>query len=79
VPAEVIRSTDAEKQAAIDSLAAFHARNVGRAAPSLEVLRDVAVRHGNTFAALMEAAKHCSLGQISAALYGVGGQYRRNM
>jgi methylmalonyl-CoA mutase len=79
IPAEVIRSTAGEKEFAISSLDAFHARNADAAPAALAALQEAAVRHGNTFEALMETAKVCSLGQISEALYRVGGQYRRNM
>ena len=79
VPDEVIRSTPEEKEFAISSLGAFHARNADRAPDFLGVLQETAVRHENVFAAMMEACKVCSLGQISTALYRVGGQYRRNM
>ncbi|MBU0741360.1 methylmalonyl-CoA mutase, partial [bacterium] len=79
VPDEVIRSTPAEKEFAISSLGAFHARNAERAPDALARLQEAAVRHENVFAEMMEACKVCSLGQISAALYRVGGQYRRNM
>ena len=77
IPGEVIRSTTEEF--AIDSLNAFHRRNEVAAKQWLAQLSRVAVEHENTFSALMEAAKVCSLGQISEALYLVGGQYRRNM
>ncbi|MCC7063431.1 MAG: methylmalonyl-CoA mutase, partial [Planctomycetes bacterium] len=76
---EVMRSTDDEKQAQIDGLQQFQASNTGRADAALQQLRQVALEGGNVFASLMEAAKVCSLGQMSNALYGVGGQYRRNM
>ena len=79
IPGEVIRSTTEEKEFAIDSLNAFHKRNEGVAEVALSELGRAAVEHENTFDALMEAAKVCSLGQISEALYKVGGQYRRNM
>ena len=79
VPAEVIRSTPEEKDYAIASLGAFHQRNADRAPAMLAALREAALHGGNTFDALMEAGKACSLGQISSALYEVGGQYRRNM
>ena len=79
VPDEVIRSTPQEREFAIASLEAFHARNADRAQAALAVLQETAVRHGNVFESMMEAAKVCSLGQISGALYRVGGQYRRNM
>ncbi len=79
IPREVIRSTEQEKEFAITSLEAFRKRNREPASAALAELRRVAVEHENTFAAMMEAAKFCSLGQISDALYHVGGQYRRNM
>ncbi|MHC4377131.1 MAG: methylmalonyl-CoA mutase family protein [Planctomycetota bacterium] len=79
VPDEVIRSTTEEKEYAISSLAEFHGRNDAVASASLESLQRTALDHGNTFAALMETCKRCSLGQITDALYSVGGQYRRNM
>ncbi len=79
VPDEVIRSTPEEKEFAIGSLEAFHARNAERAPGVLSALQETAVAHGNIFDSMMEAAKVCSLGQISDALYRVGGQYRRNM
>jgi len=79
IPAEVIRSTTEEKEFAITTLEAFKARNAAVAPAALAALRKVAVEHGNTFAAMMEATKTCSLGQISDALYKVGGQYRRSM
>jgi methylmalonyl-CoA mutase len=76
---KVMRSSEDEKQFAIDSLAAFHARNRGRAESVLASLRETALRGGNLFEGLMEATKVCSLGQISGALYEVGGRYRRSM
>ncbi|MCB1182088.1 methylmalonyl-CoA mutase family protein [bacterium] len=79
VPGEVIRSRPEEKEYAIASLAAFHARNAAAAPRALADLQKAAVEHRNTFETMLETAKTCSLGQISAALYQVGGQYRRNM
>ena len=76
---ELIRSTEEEKRQQIDNLRAFHARNADRAPAALERLKHVAREDGNLFAELLETVKACSLGQISAALYEVGGQYRRNM
>jgi methylmalonyl-CoA mutase len=77
--AELIRSTDQEKQDQVQAVRAFQARNVGTAPGALQRLQAVAARGGNVFAELMECVKFCSLGQISHALYEVGGQYRRNM
>ena len=79
VPEEVIRANREEKDYAIASNRAFRARNQGRAEAVLGELRRVALAGGNTFAALMEACKVCTLGQITSVLYEVGGQYRRNM
>ncbi len=79
VEAELIRSTDAEKRQQIESLAAFHQRHADRSPACLERLQDVARTRGNVFEELMETVKHCSLGQISDALYRVGGEYRRSM
>ncbi|MEE8467721.1 MAG: methylmalonyl-CoA mutase family protein, partial [Planctomycetota bacterium] len=79
VKGEVIRSTDEEKGFAIASREAFQERNRERSGPALSELQRAAVRGGNTFEAMMQVAKVCTLGQMSAALYEVGGQYRRNM
>jgi len=79
IPSEVIRSTTEEKEFQINTLAAFHQRHQHKSAAALKTLQEVAVKNGNLFEALMETVKHCSLGQITHALYEVGGQYRRNM
>ena len=79
VPSEVIRATEAEKQYQIEALHAFQQRNQGLTAQLLNTLQHTAVAGENIFESLMEACKYCSLGQISHALYEVGGQYRRNM
>jgi methylmalonyl-CoA mutase len=76
---ELIRSTEAEKRQQIDNLAAFHARNGAASPVALADLQAAATSGGNIFEALMETVKTCSLGQITRALYAVGGQYRRNM
>ncbi len=76
---EVMRSTDDEKQAQIDGLEQFQRAQTALAEPALQRLQQDALAGRNVFASLMEAAKVCSLGQMSAALYQVGGQYRRNM
>ncbi|MCZ6726662.1 MAG: methylmalonyl-CoA mutase family protein [Acidobacteria bacterium] len=78
-PDEVIRATSEEKEYAIRSLEAFHQRNADEASGALSGLQRVAVEHGNLFETLLEVSKVCSLGQISGALYQVGGRYRRNM
>jgi len=79
VPGEVIRSTDEEKQAAIAGRNAFAELHRERTGTALEQLQAEALAGHNTFAALMEASKACTLGQLSGALYVVGGQYRRSM
>ena len=79
VPAEVIRSTDAEKRAQVDNCRLFQEYHRSDAEQALQQLQQTALTGGNLFASLMEAAKVCSLGQLSNALYTVGGQYRRNM
>ena len=79
LPGEVIRSTAEEKEQQIQNLQAFWKRNEEKADAALRKLKDVAIRNGNLFAELMETVKYCSLGQITHALYEVGGQYRRNM
>ncbi len=77
--AELIRSTEEEKQNQVAAVRAFQARNALSSATVLESLQRAAASGGNVFAELMESVKVCSLGQISHALYQVGGQYRRNM
>jgi methylmalonyl-CoA mutase len=79
LPNEVIRSTREEKEQQIQNLHAFHERNKSIAVEKLNKLKSVAINNGNLFGELMETVKHCSLGQITHALYEVGGQYRRSM
>jgi len=79
VPNELIRSTDEDKNRQIANVRSFQARNSGSSTEALEALQSSAVHGGNVFAQLMETAKVASLGQMSRALYDVGGQYRRNM
>lgn len=79
LPGEVIRSTKEEKEQQIQNLQAFQKRNENRSANMLARLKQVAINNGNLFAELMETVKYCSLGQITHALFEVGGQYRRNM
>jgi methylmalonyl-CoA mutase len=78
-PSEVIRATEEEKQFQITALEAFQKRNTDKAPALLKELQTKAIAGENIFESLMEACKYCSLGQISHALYEVGGQYRRNM
>ena len=79
LPREVIRATQDEKEYAIRSLTEFKQRNAARVPQALLNLQKVALEEGNTFESLMEAAKVCTLGQLSNSLYRVGGQYRRSM
>ena len=79
IPGEVIRSNTEEKEQQINNLRAFQQRNATTAEQSLRRLQEVAISNGNLFAELMETVKTTSLGQITQALYQVGGQYRRNM
>jgi len=79
IPAEVIRSTDDEKRAQVDNCRLFQDHNKDAAELALTNLQTVALTNGNVFESLMEAAKVCSLGQMTHALYAVGGKYRRNM
>jgi len=79
VPAEVIRATVEEKEYQIGMLQALHEGKVELAQESISRIQDAAVNNANIFDELMEASKHCSLGEITNALFEVGGQYRRNM
>lgn len=79
LPQEVIRSTMHEKQSQLAHLQAFHQLHQQEAQGILADLKAAALRGENLFNHLMEAVKVCSLGQITQALYEVGGQYRRNM
>ncbi|HTG57101.1 MAG TPA: methylmalonyl-CoA mutase family protein, partial [Niabella sp.] len=79
LPLEVIRSTTEEKELQIANLQAFRKRNRGKNEEALKKLKQVALTNGNLFAELMDCVKYCSLGEITHALYEVGGQYRRNM
>jgi len=79
VPKEVIRSTIEEKELTIKDLENFYIFHAEEAKIALKNLQRTAITNGNIFESLMEASKVCSLGQMSQALYEVGGQYRRNM
>jgi methylmalonyl-CoA mutase len=79
IPAEVIRATEEEKQYQIDMLKNLHQTDGDKVNQYLNDLQDAAIKNENLFAHLMEATKVCSLGQITSALFQVGGQYRRNM
>lgn len=79
IPTEVIRSTTEEKEQQIQNLQAFQQRNADKSAEALQRLKKIAINNGNLFEELMQTVQYCSLGQITSALYEVGGQYRRNM
>ena len=76
---DLARSTRDEKERQLERLGAFHQRQADTAPAALDRLRDAVVREENVFAVLMDAVRCCSLGQITEALFEVGGQYRRNM
>ncbi len=76
---ELARSTEEEKQSQLTRLADFHQRHADVAPQALAALQQAAINNENVFAKLMDAARVCSLGQITTALFEVGGQYRRNM
>jgi methylmalonyl-CoA mutase len=76
---ELARSTEDEKQSQLRRLRDFQARNAGQASAMLERLQRTVIENGNVFAVLMDAVRVCSLGQITSALFEVGGQYRRSM
>ncbi len=79
LPREVIRATTDEKAQQITNVQALYGRHLEKATAALHDLQDAATHNENTFESLMEAVKTCSLGQITQAMYEVGGQYRRNM
>jgi methylmalonyl-CoA mutase len=76
---ELARGTETEKQSQLARLADFQARNAEAARDALQRLRDAALEGENVFDVLMEAARVCSLGQITDVFFEVGGQYRRNV
>jgi len=76
---ELARSSEEEKQSQLKRLAEFHARNAKAAPAALERLKRVVIENGNVFAELMKTVRVCSLGQITKALFEVGGEYRRSM
>ncbi|MCG2612527.1 methylmalonyl-CoA mutase family protein [Flavobacterium sp. SM15] len=79
VPAEVIRATEEEKQFQIATLESLHTAQADKVKEQLTIIQDAAIQNQNIFEKLMDATKYCSLGQITSALFEVGGQYRRNM
>ena len=76
---ELARSTDAEKRSQLQRLAAFHAAHAAEAPAMLQRLQQAVTHNRNVFEVLMDAVRVCSLGQITSALFEVGGQYRRSM
>ena len=79
LPKEVIRAEESEKQYQISMLRNLHNANAESTAQALAKIQEAAIQNKNIFEELMDAAKVCSLGQITDALFEVGGQYRRNM
>ncbi|HNT88051.1 MAG TPA: methylmalonyl-CoA mutase family protein, partial [Candidatus Hydrogenedentes bacterium] len=75
---ELRRGTEEEKQRQLARLLAFHERNAAHAPEALDTLQQTCLGGGNIFAELMDTVRYCSLGQITQALFAVGGQYRRN-
>jgi methylmalonyl-CoA mutase len=76
---ELARSTESEKQSQLARLADFHARHAAESSAMLRRLKDAAIANANVFEVLMKAVRCCSLGEITNALFEVGGQYRRSM
>jgi methylmalonyl-CoA mutase len=76
---ELARSTDKEKQSQLKRLNDFHSRHAQEAQTQLARLQQAVLDNANVFEVLMEAVRCCSLGQVTKALFEVGGQYRRNM
>lgn len=79
IPAEVIRATEEEKQFQIKTLENLHKAKAKEVENQISIIQEAAIQNQNIFEKLMDAAKVCSLGQITSALFEVGGQYRRNM
>ena len=79
VPKEVIRATEEEKQYQITMVQELQKGNIEKSSALLKELQAIAIKNQNMFEGIMEATKYCSLGQVTNALFEVGGQYRRNM
>ena len=79
IPGEVIRATETEKEYQIEMLDELHKTYKKESKTQIKNLQEAAVSNQNIFESLMEASKYCSIGQITQALFQVGGQYRRNM
>jgi methylmalonyl-CoA mutase len=78
-PCGLVRSTDTERQSQISRLRRFQARHAAEAGAALVCLKQATIKNENIFSALMDAVRCCSVGQITNALFEVGGQYRRNL
>jgi methylmalonyl-CoA mutase len=78
-PKEIIRATEEEKQFQIKTKENLNKANLAKVENQIAILQEAAIQNENLFEKLMEATKVCSLGQITEALFKVGGQYRRNM
>lgn len=76
---ELARATEAEKQSQLNRLHTFHERHRTESPAALAVLQETAISGGNLFEALLDAVRVCSLGQITRALFEVGGQFRRTV
>jgi methylmalonyl-CoA mutase len=76
---ELARSTEEEKRSQLQRLHDFHSRNADQSAAMLKALQQAVIENKNVFEVLMDAVRVCSLGQITNALFEVGGQYRRSM
>ena len=79
LPKEVIRATEEEKEALIATVENLRTAYADEAAKAIKDLQQAAIRNENMFEVLMEATKYCSLGQLTTAMFEVGGQYRRDM
>jgi methylmalonyl-CoA mutase len=79
VQIELARSTEEEKRSQLERLRGFHNAHAGESPQAIERLKQAAIKNDNVFAVLMDAVRCCSLGQITDALFEVGGKYRRNM
>jgi isobutyryl-CoA mutase len=79
IPGEVIRATEAEKEDQIATVNALQQASGDKSSAALAAIQIAALSGGNVFEAIMDAAKVCSLGQMTETMFAVGGQYRRNM
>lgn len=79
IPGEVIRSTEEEKHVQIDTVKVLHEVHHDASSKAIDGVKNAAVQNENIFSELMEAVKRCTLGQLTEAMFEVGGQYRRNM